>query len=363
MSDQTTGSQTTSPTRSVRARSASGTSARTTTQVTEMLKALGLSSLEALMDDAVPGRIRQPTGSSCRRPPRSRRPPPSCVQLAELNNPLVADDRPGLPRHDHPAGDPAQRARGPVLVHRLHAVPAGDQPGPARGAAELPDDGRRPHRAADLQRLAARRGHRGRRGDDAGTSRQPKVAGSVRRRRRRPAADHRGGAHPRRGDGHRGRRGRPRRRAARGRPLRRAGAVPRRLRADPRPAAGDRGGARARRARRRGRRPARPDPARVAGLARRRRRGRLVASASASRCSTAARTPASCRCAPGSSATCPVGSSASRSTRPADRRTGSRCRRASSTSAATGRPPTSAPPRCCWPWSPRCTPSTTVPRA
>ena len=27
-------------------------------QVTEMLKALGLSSLEALMDDAVPGRIR-----------------------------------------------------------------------------------------------------------------------------------------------------------------------------------------------------------------------------------------------------------------------------------------------------------------
>ena len=31
-------------------------------QVTEMLKKLGLSSLEALMDDAVPGRIRSPPG-------------------------------------------------------------------------------------------------------------------------------------------------------------------------------------------------------------------------------------------------------------------------------------------------------------
>ena len=49
----------------------------------------------------------------------------------------------------HPAGHPAQRAREPGLVHRVHAVPAGDQPGPAGGAAELPDRGRRPHRPAD----------------------------------------------------------------------------------------------------------------------------------------------------------------------------------------------------------------------
>ena len=38
-------------------------------------------------------------------------------------------------------------------------------------------------------------------------------------------------------------------------------------------------------------------------------------------------------------------------------------RPASSTSAATRRPPTSAPRRCCWPWWRRCTPSTTAPRA
>ena len=49
------------------------------------------------------------------------------------------DDRPRLLRHDHPAGHPPQRAREPGLVHRLHALPARDQPGPARGAAELPD--------------------------------------------------------------------------------------------------------------------------------------------------------------------------------------------------------------------------------
>ena len=60
------------------------------------------------------------------------------------------------------------------------------------------------------------------------------------------------------GDGHRRGRGRPRGGAPRRRPVRRARAVPRRLRTDPRPPAGDRGHARARRARRRRRRPAWP---------------------------------------------------------------------------------------------------------
>ena len=45
-----------------------------------------------------------------------------------------------------------------------------------------------------------------------------------------------------------------------------------------------------------------------------------------------------------------------RSTPRAVRPTGWRCRPVSSTSAATRPPPTSAPPRCCSPWSPRCTP-------
>ena len=87
----------------------------------------------------------------------------------------------------------------------------------------------------------ARRGHGGRRGDDAGTSCSARRDRPVRRRRRRAAADDRGGPHPRRRrwasrwswptstDGLPGRR-----------PVRRARAVPRRLRPDPRPATGHR---------------------------------------------------------------------------------------------------------------------------
>jgi hypothetical protein len=54
--------------------------------------------------------------------------------------------------------DPAQHPRKPRLVHPVHPLPGGDFPGPPRGAAELPDDGRRPDRPADRQRLAAGRG-------------------------------------------------------------------------------------------------------------------------------------------------------------------------------------------------------------
>ena len=73
-----------------------------------------------------------------------------------------------------PGRDPAQRARGPGLVHGLHAVPGRDQPGSAGGAAQLPDDGQRADRAARRQRLAARRGDGRRRGDGDGP---PAVAG------------------------------------------------------------------------------------------------------------------------------------------------------------------------------------------
>ena len=90
-----------------------------------------------------------------------------------------ADDRPRVLRHVTPARDPAQRAGEPGLVHRLHALPAGDLAGPARGAAELPDDGRGPHRPARRQRLAPRRGHGRRRGDDADAARAKAPPGAV----------------------------------------------------------------------------------------------------------------------------------------------------------------------------------------
>src|SRR3954463_14892177 len=58
-------------------------------QVTEMLKALGVSSLESLMDDAVPGRIR--SGALTLPPAASERAAASELrQLAAMNNPLVA---------------------------------------------------------------------------------------------------------------------------------------------------------------------------------------------------------------------------------------------------------------------------------
>ena len=95
------------------------------------------------------------------------------------------DDRAGLLRHADPAGVEAQHPREPRLVHRVHAVSAGDQPGQARGAAELPDDGRGTDRPRGRQRLDARRGHRRRRGDDADAPRGQGFGEPARRRHRR----------------------------------------------------------------------------------------------------------------------------------------------------------------------------------
>ena len=242
-----------------------------------MLERVGYASLDDLMAAAVPER--DPVG----RPGPARARSSEQGAAAELRSlagrqpARRADDRPGLPRHHHPAGDPAQRARGPELVHRLHAVPARDLPGPARGAAQLPDRRRRPGRPADRQRVAARRGHGGGRGDDARTPRQP---------RRRPGpSSSTPTACPQTIEVVRTRaeamgievvvadldEGLPD-----GELSGAAGVLPRSVRPGRRPAPADRGGPRARRPGRRRRRPAGADAARGAGRARRRRRGRVV---------------------------------------------------------------------------------------
>ena len=328
-------------------------------QVTEMLKALGLSSLEALMDDAVPGRIRSdglglPPAASERAAAAELR------QIAGMNNPLVAMI--GLGYHgtitppvvrrnvlEDPSWYTAYTPYQPEISQgRLEALlnfqtMVADLTGLPTSNASLLDEGTAAAEAMTLVRRANKADGPFVVDADA----LPQTIEVVRTRAEAMGievlvADLADGLPE--GD-------------LSGVLVQYPGASGRIL--DPR--AGDRGDARARRARRRGRRPARPHPARVA-------RARSAPtwpsgppSASASRCSTAARTPASWRCGRGWSATCPVASSASRSTRPGVRRTGSRCRPASSTSAVTGPRPTSAPRRCCSRWSPRCTPSTTAP--
>ena len=188
------------------------------------------------------GRHQERRGAaSCRRARTEAEVLAELRSLADRNQVLAPDDRPRLLRHLHAAGDPAQRHGEPGLVHGVHAVPAGDLAGPARGAAELPDRGRRADRAAHLRRLPARRGHRRRRGDGAVPPGGQGQEGRLPGRRRHPAADHRRDRDPRRADRRRGRRRRPRRghpgRDRRARCLRRAAPVPGRLRCRTRPQA------------------------------------------------------------------------------------------------------------------------------
>ena len=79
---------------------------------------------------------------ACRSTRRSLR-SASSVERNEVFTSLIGI---GLLRHVHAAGHPAQRAREPRLVHRVHAVPARDLAGPARGALNFQTMVDRPHR-------------------------------------------------------------------------------------------------------------------------------------------------------------------------------------------------------------------------
>ena len=133
-----------------------------------MLSTLGYPSRAALIDAIVPA-VDSRARRRCRCPPAV----PEAEALAQPRGDRRQESRaevvhrPGLLRHAHAARHPAQRARESGVVHRVHAVPAGDLAGPPRGAGQLPDDGLRPHRHGDRQRVDARRGDRRRRGDDA----------------------------------------------------------------------------------------------------------------------------------------------------------------------------------------------------
>ena len=269
------------------------------------------------IDAAVPDSIRDLSPrrrgrSRSARPRRSR----GCAGSARRNEVFTSLIGLGYTRHVHAAGDPAQRAREPGLVHRVHAVPARDLAGPARGAAQLPDDGRGPHRHGDrrTRRCSTRRPRRPRRwrcgaaGTEAARRRSSSTPTAIRRRSR----------------------------SSRRAPSRSASRSSSAIRARPRSASsssacslqypGSSGRVRddadvverVSRRRRAGHgrgRSARAGAAALAGRDRRRHRRRLRAALrGAARCS-AARTPRSSRCATSTSARCPAGSSACRSTR------------------------------------------------
>ena len=147
-----------------------------------MLAELGYASLDALVDAAVPAAIREHAPLAL---DAGLSESEALARLRELGEPqrgVHLADRARLLRHDHAARDPAQRAREPGLVHRVHAVPARDLPGPARGARELPDDGHRPHGHGDRERVDARRGDGRGRGDGAAAPRERRPGRRVLRR-------------------------------------------------------------------------------------------------------------------------------------------------------------------------------------
>ena len=137
----------------------------------QMLAAVGYSSLDALTAAALPPALAGTGAAPLDLPglPGPLSEAEAQARAAPAGRPEHGGDvhdRAGLLPDHHPGRDPPQRAGEPRLVHGLHALPAGDLAGAAGGPAELPDDGRRPDRAAGGGRVPAGRGDRRRRGDD-----------------------------------------------------------------------------------------------------------------------------------------------------------------------------------------------------
>ena len=158
--------------------------------VTTMLGVIGVSSLEELAMKAVPTDIIDSLGADGVAPGLDTLPPAASEQeaLAELwelaasNTVAVSMIGQGYYDTPHPAGFDTKSAREPGLVHGLHPLPARNQPGPARGVAELPDHDFRSDRHGCCQRLDARRGHRRRRGDNIDAPGGTRFGQSARRR-------------------------------------------------------------------------------------------------------------------------------------------------------------------------------------
>ncbi|MGY3103914.1 glycine cleavage system pyridoxal-binding protein P [Bradyrhizobium sp. LM6.9] len=105
-----------------------GPSAR---DVTAMLEAVGAKSVDALMAETLPASIRQAAPLDLGKPLSETEAIAHMGELAAQNQVFASLIGPRLFRHDSACGDPAQHSGEPGLVHGLHALSAGDQPGPA----------------------------------------------------------------------------------------------------------------------------------------------------------------------------------------------------------------------------------------
>ena len=95
--------------------------ARRQADVDAMLKAVGYDTVDALVDTAVPKDIRQDSDLALAAALSEVEVLAELRKLAVEEQDRRADDRAGLLRHAHPAGDPPQHPRSPGLVHRVHA--------------------------------------------------------------------------------------------------------------------------------------------------------------------------------------------------------------------------------------------------
>jgi glycine dehydrogenase len=111
-------------------------------EISDMLEVVGAASLDALIDETVPGSIRQKAPLAFGDPMSEREVLDHLRATAKKNKVMLSLIGQGYHGTIMPPVIQRNDSRKPGLVHGLHALPAGDQPGPAGSSLEFPDHGR-----------------------------------------------------------------------------------------------------------------------------------------------------------------------------------------------------------------------------